>query len=152
MADYREYNERVSVTASELNTLVRLQQVSVDATRNKSDQNWIRNQLEQIAGNMTVLLALAFANSTPVGVATGLATLFAQALADNYFLNAITNGLEKTSRHSSWFNVNTNKYKRIEFEASFVEYSYAGGRVRFLTQAGPIDRMQRLDGTWISAS
>ncbi|MNW61616.1 hypothetical protein D3C74_396880 [compost metagenome] len=82
----------------------------------------------------------------------GLATLLAGPLATNYFLNSITTGLNATSRHASWFNVNTNKYKRIEFEAAFVEYSNAGGTTRYITQAGPIDRMQRLDGTWIYSS
>ncbi|WP_196232703.1 hypothetical protein [Paenibacillus polymyxa] len=36
--------------------------------------------------------------------------------------------------------------------AAFVEYSNAEGITRYITQAGPIDRMPRLDGTWIYSS
>ncbi|PAD72815.1 hypothetical protein [Paenibacillus campinasensis] len=156
MADVREYWERLSVTASELNDIVSAQQVAVDAFDRKASQDWIRRQLEAINSYATTFLALAFARSTPVGVATGIAIIIAGPLADNYFLNAIRNGLhgrdQGTLRHSTWFNNNTDKYQRIEFEAAFVEYTDAGGRIRFITGAGPIDRMQRRDGTWVYAS
>jgi hypothetical protein len=152
MADVREYTERISVSASELNLIVRAQQITVDAAKQKESETWIRKQLVAIAGEASTIFALAFASKTAAGVALGLGALIANSLATNYFLNSITAGLNGTSRHAGWFNVNTNKYKRIEFEAAFVEYSNAGGKTRYITQAGSIYRMQRLDGTWIYAS
>ncbi|WP_170970740.1 hypothetical protein [Paenibacillus terrae] len=152
MADVREYTERISVSASELNLMVRAQQITVDAVKRKESESWIRKQLSTIAGEATTIFALAFATRTAAGVALGLGALIAGSLATNYFLNSITAGLNGTSRHAGWFNVNTNKYIRIEFEAAFVEYSNAGGTTRYITQAGSIYRMQRIDGTWIYAS
>lgn len=132
--------------------MVRAQQVTVDAVKRKESENWIRKNLSDIASEASTIFALTFATRTAAGVALGLGALIAGSLATNYFLNSITAGLNGTSRHASWFNVNTNKYKRIEFEAASVAYSNAGGTTRYITQAGSIYRMQRLDGTWIYAS
>ncbi|WP_342553240.1 hypothetical protein [Paenibacillus sp. FSL R7-0652] len=163
MADYDEYTGRVSVTLSELSQMVKVQKLMREGAEKVHSQSKLKEHLESLGITTGTFIAMFGKIPALKGLAGAAAIAYSiYSWVDNFVkpfrLEKLLRAAEANlNDHLVWFSKNASKYKRIEFEAAYLEYffgSATGTResIRYMQQAAKIDRIQLNDGTWMSAS
>ncbi|MFG1735335.1 hypothetical protein [Paenibacillus sp. 843] len=169
--EYREYTGTISVNLSDMGKIVDMH----TALLNHAETKYGQSRLEQHLAGLGLSVSAVIGYFSKIPGPTGKIALAAAAIAAQTYeiLRAIVSspftldkvlkvGLQGSTnsvglaRNLSWFASNSSKYRTIEFEAAFLEYTYttSSGResIRYIQSCASPRRLQLHDGTWISAS